>query len=208
MKELSLDSKKYMDSESGIMFGLWLNAQSYKPERTGFYICILASTSTEKGTYKPRAIDVLEYQVNENEGQGQWMNLQEGFKVTKFAEIFNNGLFEDERTDFAAINYKIINGIIRKRYAQMKKFGCQDNHSKEKWALIIGEECGEIAKAVLENDEDGYMNELIDTAAAIFAAIEAEIKRKQAAKNPQKVVLHFNDNEIGKKLESDWNNQK
>lgn len=208
MKELSLDSKKYMDSESGIMFGLWLNAQSYKPERTGFYLCILASTSTEKGTYKPRAIDVLEYQVNENEGQGQWMGLQEGFKVAKFSEIVNIGLLEDERTDFAGVNHKIIDKIIRKRYAQMKKFGCQDNHSKEKWALIIGEECGEIAKAVLENDEDGYMNELIDTGAAIFAAIEAEMKRNLAKKQPQKVVLHFNEKSIGEKLEKDWNNQK
>jgi hypothetical protein len=48
-------------------------------------------------------------------------------------------------------SYDILNEIHDERTRQEKKWGTQ-NHHPEKWYTILGEEFGEVGKAILEND--------------------------------------------------------
>lgn len=61
--------------------------------------------------------------------------------------------------------------IVKERYRQDTKWGVQ-NHPPARWALILGEEIGEVSKALNENDAQGYETELIQCAAVIVAMLE------------------------------------
>ena len=58
--------------------------------------------------------------------------------------------------------------IQAERGYQDKKWGKQE-HSDEKWLAILVEEIGEIAKAVLENDDPALLQEIIQSAAVLQA---------------------------------------
>jgi len=62
--------------------------------------------------------------------------------------------------------------VILERKKQDLKWGPQ-NHDPLKWIAILGEEFGEVAKAVLEKDLDNYREELIQVAAVAMAAVES-----------------------------------
>ena len=74
----------------------------------------------------------------------------------------------------------ILTEISNERHRQDKKWGAQNHHPLE-WLPILGEEVGEVNKAVLEAYFDGYgttgdfseyRNELIQVAAVVVAMIE------------------------------------
>ena len=54
------------------------------------------------------------------------------------------------------------------RNAQDEKWG-EQRHSDEKWLAIILEELGEAAKAVLEKNEEGILEETVQVAALLQA---------------------------------------
>lgn len=59
---------------------------------------------------------------------------------------------------------------------QDKKWGPQRNHTQEKWLAILTEEVGEVAKAILEHDQDNLREELVQVA-AVAAAFAARLPR-------------------------------
>ena len=63
------------------------------------------------------------------------------------------------------ITKKAFHDLIQiERDHQIQKWGDQ-RHSDEKWLAIILEELGEAAKAVLEKDEEGILEETVQVAA-------------------------------------------
>jgi len=63
-------------------------------------------------------------------------------------------------------------GIAIERLRQDRKWG-EQNHSPTTWLLIILEELGEAAQAVLQGDPSRYYEELTQTAASSEAAMES-----------------------------------
>lgn len=71
---------------------------------------------------------------------------------------------------------KIFKEIKKERKRQDEKWG-EQNHIAIKWCAILGEEVGEVNKAVLESKYDDeslekYKKELIQVAAVAVAALE------------------------------------
>jgi NTP pyrophosphatase (non-canonical NTP hydrolase) len=61
--------------------------------------------------------------------------------------------------------------VGNERMKQVMKWGMQD-HSIEKWVVILTEEVGELAKAVLEQDLDGVKKEAVQVAAVAAAIVQ------------------------------------
>ena len=66
----------------------------------------------------------------------------------------------------------ILDEVSLERYKQDKKWG-EQNHSPEVWLAILGEEFGEVCRAVCENDVPNYREELVQVAAVAVAMIGA-----------------------------------
>jgi hypothetical protein len=66
--------------------------------------------------------------------------------------------------------------IQKERKRQLEKWGVQ-NHDWDRWALILSEEIGEVAKAILEDDAANYFEEVVQVAAVAHAILECEIRR-------------------------------
>ena len=66
----------------------------------------------------------------------------------------------------------ILQKIIEERKRQDDKWG-EQNHEAYKWLAILGEEVGEVNKAVLENDQKNIREELIQIAATAVAMYES-----------------------------------
>ena len=71
----------------------------------------------------------------------------------------------------------VLDRVIIERQKQESKWG-QQNHSPETWLLILGEEVGEVNKAILEHRFGNkpiseYREELIQVAAVAVAMIES-----------------------------------
>ena len=79
-------------------------------------------------------------------------------------------------------NSPILMEILNERVRQEKKWG-QQNHAPLKWNAILGEEFGEVSKAILERNVEEYRKELIQVAAVSIAAIEC-LDRKYPGKLP------------------------
>lgn len=67
---------------------------------------------------------------------------------------------------------KAVKDVVSERTKQDEKWGVQ-NHDPLLWNAILGEEFGEVSKAILEGDMKGYREELIQVAAVAIAAIES-----------------------------------
>jgi NTP pyrophosphatase (non-canonical NTP hydrolase) len=65
-----------------------------------------------------------------------------------------------------------INDVRLERDRQDEKWGSNRNLSQLFWCAILGEEVGEVNKAVLERDREGYRAELVQVAAVCVAAVE------------------------------------
>lgn len=68
--------------------------------------------------------------------------------------------------------------IVVERSRQDSKFGERNDYSPERWLVILMEEVGEVSTAILENDVENYLEELIHVAAVAAAASEC-LKRQQ-----------------------------
>ena len=65
------------------------------------------------------------------------------------------------------ITKEVFNNLIEiEREAQDEKWG-EQRHSDEKWLAILLEELGEAAKAVLEKNEEGLLEETVQVAAVL-----------------------------------------
>ena len=65
------------------------------------------------------------------------------------------------------ITKEAFNNLIEiEREAQDEKWG-EQRHSDEKWLAILLEELGEAAKAVLEKNEEGLLEETVQIAAVL-----------------------------------------
>jgi NTP pyrophosphatase (non-canonical NTP hydrolase) len=64
-----------------------------------------------------------------------------------------------------------INDVLLERDRQENKWG-EQNHIPLYWLAILGEEVGEVNRAVLEKDDENYRAELIQVAAVAVAAVE------------------------------------
>lgn len=70
----------------------------------------------------------------------------------------------------------VCSDVLNERVRQFAKWG-QQNHCLEIWALILGEEVGEVQKAILEfwtgkAPKHGIRSELIQVAAVAIATVE------------------------------------
>lgn len=61
--------------------------------------------------------------------------------------------------------------IYKELQRQELKWG-EQNHSQADWFVILGEEVGEVARAIFEKQTDNYREELIQVAAVCMAALE------------------------------------
>lgn len=80
----------------------------------------------------------------------------------------------------------VIKAIIAERIRQDIKWGANRVHLDEDWKLILGEESGELSKAIFENKFDclgsdpyDIERELIDVAAVALAWLEDIFTRKK-----------------------------
>ena len=87
------------------------------------------------------------------------------------------------------ITKETFNDLIQiERNAQDEQWG-QQNHNDEKWLTIILEELGEAAKVVLEENEEGILEETVQVAALLqawvtsrdffFQSLEADNRESQ-----------------------------
>ena len=89
------------------------------------------------------------------------------------------------RTNHARNQYRCtIHGEVRDECArQDDKFGDQGKHTDKTWAAILGEEYGEVCKAVLDSPPsdacEQLREELVQTAAVVTQWIDA-IDRKRS----------------------------
>ena len=77
----------------------------------------------------------------------------------------------------------IMQRIIDERRRQNAKWGVQ-RHLPVVWSAILAEECGEVAKASLENDPSAYVTELVQVAAVAVAALESALNPPGRCGNP------------------------
>tara|TARA_R110000868_G_C10973188_1_gene771518 strand:- start:57074 stop:57304 length:231 start_codon:yes stop_codon:yes gene_type:complete len=68
--------------------------------------------------------------------------------------------------------------VNAERINQDLKWG-EQNHSPEKWMIIIGEEFGETCKEILEEDNEKYREELVQLTASCLAALECFDRNKE-----------------------------
>lgn len=83
---------------------------------------------------------------------------------------------------YRAAGYRdaIFRFIVEERDRQTKKWGRQ-KHSNATWNLIMNEEVGEVAKAILEAKEGTVTNELIQVIAVAVAWLEDHLERGEFA---------------------------
>ena len=62
--------------------------------------------------------------------------------------------------------------ILDERLRQDEKFGQQNGHTRETWFTILGEEVGEVGKAILESQDHEIRDELVQVAAVAVSFIE------------------------------------
>ena len=78
-----------------------------------------------------------------------------------------NGFRESLKEEHLKITKEVFNNLIQsERNAQDEKWG-EQRHSDEKWLAIAVEEVGELAEAILENNEEGLLEEIVQLAAVL-----------------------------------------
>lgn len=74
--------------------------------------------------------------------------------------------------DLAQIGDEVLNAVRTERRSQDAKWGISRmvTDTPEHWLTILGEEFGEVARAILDGEVDNYQTELIQVAAVAVAA--------------------------------------
>lgn len=70
----------------------------------------------------------------------------------------------------------ILNKIKHERNRQDRKWG-EQNHEDAFWYVILGEEFGEVGRAIFEKDIEEVKDELVQVAAVAVAHLEAIERR-------------------------------
>jgi hypothetical protein len=70
------------------------------------------------------------------------------------------------------VTWAVLDEVNRERRNQDEEWGAGRQLNPRTWITILGEEFGEVCRADLENDSDGYRAELIQVAAVAVAAVE------------------------------------
>lgn len=65
----------------------------------------------------------------------------------------------------------VLNDVAAERSRQLLKFG-EQHHDPSWWYVILGEEFGEVGRAIYEHLPTNYREELIQVAAVAVAAVE------------------------------------
>ena len=78
---------------------------------------------------------------------------------------------------------RVATEVLRERDAQDEKWGPQD-HSPLYWYSVLGEEFGEVGKALCEGRTDEYRKELIQVAAVAVAMVESLDRRNGGGRLP------------------------
>lgn len=66
---------------------------------------------------------------------------------------------------------KFLRMVYLERRRQDRKFG-EQNHGDPMWHVILGEEMGEVSRAIYENNDQGVYDELVQVAAVAVAWCE------------------------------------
>ena len=77
--------------------------------------------------------------------------------------------------------------VIMERIRQDEKWG-EQNHDAPFWLSILGEEFGEVCRAVCEGKTDEYVTELVHVAAVAVQMIECELRRGYGKGTGEEVV--------------------
>jgi hypothetical protein len=87
------------------------------------------------------------------------------------------------QADLRRVTEQVFNAIEEERGRQDAKWGSQRQQHNLKWNAILGEEVGEAAKEVLEENDELLWKELVQVAAVAVAWLEAlyvkEAKRQE-----------------------------
>ena len=76
------------------------------------------------------------------------------------------------RDDLMTTQEVILTWLTDERKRQDDKWGAQRHLDDNLWTTILGEEYGEICRAILEKDWENLKEELVQTAAVCVAALE------------------------------------
>lgn len=87
-------------------------------------------------------------------------------------------------TEFPKTAPRVLSDVLDERVRQVKKWGPQ-SHDDGYWALILGEEYGEVCQAAMDKPVQELRDELIQVAAVAVAWVE-----DLDAKNPQGASPH------------------
>jgi len=80
------------------------------------------------------------------------------------------------------VTNQVLSDVKKERDRQDEKWGVQ-NHAPAFWLVILGEEFGEVCKAILGLDSVGIRRELIHVAAVAVAAVES-LDRQGVTREP------------------------
>lgn len=83
------------------------------------------------------------------------------------------------------VQLRIMHDIAAERKRQDEKWG-EQNHSDAVWSAILGEEYGEVCKALLDEPEENMIKELTQVAAVAVEWLEA-IERKHVKQKESSV---------------------
>lgn len=78
----------------------------------------------------------------------------------------------------------VVGEVGDERVRQDKKWG-EQNHAAPVWFAILGEEVGEVARAMLEGKPGAYREELLQVAAVAIAAVECYDRIMRDIDNPR-----------------------
>lgn len=116
------------------------------------------------------------------------------------------------------VQEKVINKVLEERKRQDMKWG-EQNHSASVWSCIIGEEYGEMCKAINEfrfnptaETEQEIYTETIQTIAVCMAMLECIERQRGAVKKMEKPIKtgmeQQQDTRDTAKLEIEWEEEK
>lgn len=108
------------------------------------------------------------------------MNQESNDSLTQ-EEINHKRALMNQGIDNIPTQNLILNSLTQERQRQDNKFGSSPrNLHSSVWILVLLEELGEVARAILENDSIGYPKELTQVGACAIAALEDYYLGKQA----------------------------
>lgn len=95
-------------------------------------------------------------------------------------ELNNKRAIVNQGIDLKGTQDAILTSVLEERQRQDDKFGASPRslHSSV-WILVLMEELGEVARAVLQGDSTNYRDELIQVTACGMAALEDYYLGKQ-----------------------------